>query len=241
MPVRSVSLFLVCTGVFFTSVQLSRAQEATSANLPDQFQTGEMIQIQKPKKKKKQSTSQSVATAAQDTAPVPEQPPAMEEVPTPIPPAVEKKVEPSRKATSIPPSQKPPSSTEQAPSAEEPATVAVPHERQTRPRRRSRPAPAVQPDATSISAPVPMSLSVAQSMAITAPLPEYTYEMKRRNLSGNGTCVVTVDTATGTVISATMFPSTGSPVLDKFTIQTFKSWRFKPGAASQLRIPISYE
>ena len=65
--------------------------------------------------------------------------------------------------------------------------------------------------------------------------------MKRRNLSGNGVCVVTVDTATGTVISATMFPSTGSQVLDKLTIQTFKSWRFKPGTVSQVRVPISYE
>ena len=38
-----------------------------------------------------------------------------------------------------------------------------------------------------------------------------------------------------------MFPSTGSQVLDKLTIQTFKSWRFKPGSVSQVRIPIAYE
>jgi TonB family protein len=99
----------------------------------------------------------------------------------------------------------------------------------------------LEPPAASVSETVPVSLSVAQSMAITAPLPEYTYEMKRRNLSGNGVCVVTVDTATGTVISATMFPSTGSQVLDKLTVQTFKSWRFKPGTLSQVRIPIAYE
>ena len=52
MPARGVSLLIVCTGVCFAGAQLSRAQEATSANLPDQFQTGEMIQVQKPKKKK---------------------------------------------------------------------------------------------------------------------------------------------------------------------------------------------
>jgi TonB family protein len=86
-----------------------------------------------------------------------------------------------------------------------------------------------------------MSLSVAQSMAITAPLPDYPYEAKRRNLTGSGTCVVTVDTATGTVTNATMFQSTGNPLLDKLTIQTFKSWRFKPGTLSQVRVPISYE
>ena len=77
-------------------------------------------------------------------------------------------------------------------------------------------------------------------MAITAPLPDYPYEAKRRNLTGSGICVVTVDTATGTVTNATMFQSTGSPLLDKLTIQTFKSWRFKPGTVSQVRVPISY-
>ena len=78
-------------------------------------------------------------------------------------------------------------------------------------------------------------------MAMTAPLPDYTYEMKRRNLTGSGTCVVTVDTSTGTVTNATMFQSTGSPLLDKLTLQTFKSWRFKPGTVSEVRVPISYE
>ncbi len=242
MPVRSMRLFIVCTGICFGGAQLSRAQEATSANLPDQFQTGEMMQIQKPKKKKGERSSRKIATVQQETAPVPEQMPVPEEVPAQVAPAEEKKVGPNRNTASMPPpTQKPAGSTEQGPSAEEPAVVAVPHERKARLRKRPRPAPAVQPEASTISAPVAMSLSVAQSMASTAPLPEYTYEMKRRNLSGSGTCVVTVDRMTGTVTGATMSQSTGSPLLDKQTIQTFKSWRFKPGAISQVRIPISYE
>lgn len=241
MPARGVSLFVVCTGICFASAQLSRAQEATSANLPDQFQTGEMIQIQKPKKKKGEKSSQKIATAKQDTAPVPEQAPGAEEVPAQSAPAEEKKIEPNRNTASMPPIQKPATPTEQAPSAEDSAVVAVPRERKTRPRKRARRAPAVEPEAPSISAPAAMSLSVAQSMATTAPLPEYTYEMKRRNLSGNGVCVVTVDPTTGAVTDATMSQSTGTPLLDKLTIQTFKSWRFKPGTVSQVRIPISYE
>ena len=52
MPARIVRAFVVCTGVCFAGAQVMQAQEATSANLPDQFQTGEMIQIHKPKKKK---------------------------------------------------------------------------------------------------------------------------------------------------------------------------------------------
>ena len=82
MPARTVSAFVVCTGVCFAGAHLMQAQEATSANLPDQFQTGEMIQIHKPKKKKAEPTSQIAATAPkQDTAPVPEQPLASEEGP----------------------------------------------------------------------------------------------------------------------------------------------------------------
>jgi periplasmic protein TonB len=235
-----VRAFVVCTGVCFAGAHLTQAQEATSASLPDQFQTGEMIQIHKPKKKKTEPSSQTVATAPkQDTAPVPEQTPAAEEVPTQIATAQEKKAEPDRSTASMPPSQKPAPTIEQASSAEEPEVVAAPAEKKHRSRKRPR--PAVQPEAATISAPVPMSLSVAQSMAITAPLPDYPYEAKRRNLTGSGTCVMTVDTATGTVTNATMFQSTGSPLLDKLTIQTFKSWRFKPGTVSQVRVPISYE
>ncbi|HEY3660960.1 MAG TPA: TonB family protein, partial [Candidatus Udaeobacter sp.] len=139
----------------------------------------------------------------------------------------------------MPPSQKPAPKIEDVSSAEEPAVLAVPAKKKHRLRKRSR--PVVQPDAVSFSAPVAMSLSVAQSMAITAPLPDYTYEMKRRNISGSGTCLMTVDTGTGRVINATMFQSTGTPLLDKLTIQTFKSWRFKPGTVSEVRVPISYE
>src|SRR4030095_7055841 len=128
MPARTVTVFFVCTGVCFTGAQLSRAQEAASANLPDQFQTGEMIQIQKPKKKKAEPNSQIAATAPkQNHAPVPEQtPPAAEEVPTQIAPAEEKKAQPNRNSVSMPPSQKPPPPTEQAPAAEESAVVVVP-------------------------------------------------------------------------------------------------------------------
>jgi len=240
MPARTVSVFVVCTGVCFAGAHLTRGQEATSANLPDQFQTGEMIQIQKPKKKTVEPTSRTIATAPkQNVAPVIEQTPTAEEVAAPVAPAEEKKAEPSPSTASIPPDQKPVTPSEQTPAAEEPEVVAVPAERKPRPRKRQR--LAAHQETTSISAPIPMSLSVAQSMAITAPLPEYTYEMKRRNLSGSGTCVVTVDTATGTVTDARMYPSTGSPLLDKLTTQTFKSWRFKPGTVSQARIPISYE
>ena len=240
MLARMVTAFIVCAGICFAGAHLTQAQEATSSNLPDQFQTGEMIQIHKLKKKKAGSTSKAVATAPQqDSAPVPEQPLASEEGTAQTAPVEAKKTEPDRSAASMPPNQKLAPTIEHASSAEEQEVVAVPAEKKHRPRKRPR--AAVQPEVASISAPVPVSLSVAQSMAITAPLPDYTYEMKRRNLTGSGTCVVTVDTATGTVTNATMSQSTGSQLLDKLTIQTFKGWRFKPGTVSEVRLPISYE
>jgi len=230
----------VCTGFAFAGAQVSQAQEATSANLPDQFQTGEMIQIQKPKKKKAEPPSQTLATVPkQNIAPSPEQAPVTEELPTQTTPTEEKKAEPVRSNASTSPSQKVAPVTEQASPAEESDTAVVVAEKKPRPKKRPR--PVVQPEVASIPEPVPMSLSVAQSMAISAPLPEYTYEAKRRNLTGNGVCVVTVDAATGRVTDARMYQSTGSSILDKLTVQTFKSWRFKPGTVSQVRVPISYE
>ena len=240
MAARIMIVCVVCIAAYFPAAPLTQAQEATSSNLPDQFQTGEMIQIHKSKKKKVEAISKTVATApTQDTAPVPEQPLSSEEGPAQIVPVAEKKAEPDRSPDSMPPSQKTAPTIEEASSAEQPEVVAAPVEKKHR--LRKRPRPAVQPEVATISAPVPVSLSVAQSMAITAPLPDYTYEMKRRNLTGSGTCVVSVDPATGTVTNATMFQSTGTPLLDKLTIQTFKNWRFKPGTVSEVRMPISYE
>jgi len=238
MRVRRVALTVAWTGVALVGAQLARAQEATSANLPDQFQTGEMIQIQKSKKKK--ANSQNPATAPnQDAAPVPEQPLAGEELPPLIVPSAEKKTE----ATPVPATMAsrgtpPPHPIEQPVSPEESALPTAPIRK---PRPKKRPPPHVESEVAGISEPVPMSLSVAQSMAISAPLPEYTYEMKRRNLSGRGICLVIVDPVTGRVTDARMSQSTGSTMLDKLTIQTFKTWQFKPGTLSEVRVPISYE
>jgi len=240
LPMRAtgVILAIVCAGVPFADVHVTRAQEATSANLPDQFHPWESTPASNSKKKKTQSSSQSLATAPkQNVPPAPQQTPATEELPT-VMPAEEKHPEPSQ-AVEAKTNLTSARVTKSAPPPEESAPEITPIE--NKPRAKKRPRPAVQSEATSVSAPVPMSLSVAQSMAISAPLPGYTYEMKRRNLTGNGICVVTIDTATGTVTNATMFQSTGSAMLDKLTIQSFKGWRFKPGTVSQVRVPISYE
>jgi len=240
MRVRREVLVVLCIGVTFAGAHRVQGQEAASANLPDQFQTGEMASTSKPKKKKTEPSSQTLATALKKNAPpVPEQTPAAEEPPPPNLPSEKKRAEPSPRSASSPPSQKPTVLTEQQSPAEDSAVAVAAVEKKPRPKRRPR--PAIQPEPASIPAPVPMSLSIAQSMAISAPLPEYPYEAKRGDLTGNGVCVVTVDPATGKVTDAAMAQSTGSRVLDKVTAETFKRWRFKPGTVSQVRVPISYE
>jgi periplasmic protein TonB len=239
MRVRGGILAVVCAGVALAGARVVRAQEATSAQLPDQFQTGAMTSHSKSKKKKAERNSQTLATAPkQNTPPPPQQTPPVQELP-PVLTTEEKKAEPSQAVEAKTLSLTPAHVTKSAAPPEESVPAIAPVERKPRSKRRSR--PPVQSEAASIPAPVPMSLSVAQSMAISAPLPEYPYEAKRRHLTGNGVCVLTVDTATGKVTDATMSESTGSRFLDKFTVQTFKDWRFKPGTVSQLRVPISYE
>ncbi len=210
MRLRPDLLVVLCISVAFAGAHWAQSQEAASAGLPDQFQTGEMASTSKPKKKKTEPSSQTLATVRkQNTAPLPEQTPAPEEPPPPNLPSEEKKAESSLRSASSPPSQKPTIVTEQQSPAEDLAVAVAPVAKKPRPKRRQR--PAIQPEPTSIRAPVPMSLSVAQSMAIRAPLPEYPYEAKRRDVTGSGVCVITVDPGTGKVTDATMERSTGVP------------------------------
>lgn len=78
-------------------------------------------------------------------------------------------------------------------------------------------------------------------MAVSAPLPEYPYQAKRTKITGNGVCIMTIDTASGKVTDAIMTQSTGDAILDKVTTNTFRRWRFKPGTLSQVRLPVDYE
>ncbi len=199
MRLHRATLAVLCTGVVLANVPLARAQDATSASLPEHAETGETVTTPRPKKKK---------------------------------------VEPSREIAATASSQKPVAVTEQVP-AEEPATPAMPVEK--KPRVKKRATPAAQPEAARSPAVTSLSLPAAQAMAVSAPLPEYPYQAKRAKITGNGVCIITVDTASGKVTDAMMAQSTGDGILDKATINTFRRWRFKPGTVSQVRVPIDYE
>jgi protein TonB len=86
----------------------------------------------------------------------------------------------------------------------------------------------------------PMSMSSAKINALSAPRPEYPYEARRSKITGSGVCVMTIDTGSGSVTSAEMAQSTGSPILDNAATSAFRRWRFKPGTVSKVRTPITF-
>jgi len=51
---------------------------------------------------------------------------------------------------------------------------------------------------------------------------------------------MTVDPVTGSVTSASMSRTTGSPFLDNAAIAGFKRWRFKPGTVSSVACLVSF-
>jgi TonB family protein len=88
--------------------------------------------------------------------------------------------------------------------------------------------------------PAAMSISSAKALAIYAPRPEYPRKAHSQRITGSGVCVVSVDPQSGSVTEASMAQSTGDPILDNSAISTFRTWRFKPGTVSKVRIPIEF-
>lgn len=198
---RGTLLSVVCTGIALAGSQLARAQDATSAILPERSEPVESVPTPIPKKRtSKASVEISAKTPSQKPAPVAEDTSRAEELATPAATTAEKKTRAKRRATS-----------------------------------------AAQPTASEFPVVGTMSMSAAKEMAISAPIPEYPYQARRASITGSGVCVMIVDTASGNVTSAVMAESTGNAILDKVTTDTFRKWRFKPGAVSQVRVPISYE
>lgn len=84
-----------------------------------------------------------------------------------------------------------------------------------------------------------MSISSAKALAINSPRPEYPYEARSHHTTGSGVCVVSVDPS-GAVTDATMTTSTGNAILDNSAVSAFRRWRFKPGVAPKVKIPLTF-
>src|SRR5437588_10789960 len=88
--------------------------------------------------------------------------------------------------------------------------------------------------------PASLRMPSARVLAVSAPRPEYPYEARRARITGSGIAVMVVDPANGVVTDALMSESTGSPALDNAAIAGFRRWRFKPGTASEVKVPITF-
>ena len=84
------------------------------------------------------------------------------------------------------------------------------------------------------------SISNTRALAVIAPRPEYPYEARRQRVTGSGTFAITVNPMTGNVTNVLISQSTGSPYLDNAALAAFRRWRFKPGSAPNVTVPITF-
>jgi protein TonB len=78
------------------------------------------------------------------------------------------------------------------------------------------------------------------ALAIHAARPQYPYEARTRGLTGRGLVLLNVNPQTGYVTSARMLQTTGHKILDDAAVEAFRQWRFKPGTATKVKIPITF-
>jgi TonB family protein len=76
-------------------------------------------------------------------------------------------------------------------------------------------------------------------VAIYAPRPHPTAEMRGKHLKGDGMFLLHVR-PDGTVSLVEIEQSTGQPILDKLSLDTFSAWRFKPTSFKRIKIPVTY-
>jgi periplasmic protein TonB len=73
----------------------------------------------------------------------------------------------------------------------------------------------------------------------SAPHPSYPYEARRAKQTGSGKFLITFDDS-GNATDVSAVQSTGSPILDQTTINTFMRWKCNPGAYHKVYVPITY-
>ena len=81
--------------------------------------------------------------------------------------------------------------------------------------------------------------SSARANWVSAPHPSYPYEARRAKQTGSGKFLITFDDS-GNATDVSTAQSTGSPILDQTSVNTFHRWRCKPGTYKKVRVPITY-
>ena len=82
--------------------------------------------------------------------------------------------------------------------------------------------------------------STKRGNLILANRPLYPYEARRHRITGSGIALLIVDPTDGDVTAVQMAQSCGNAILDNATLGAFRRWRFKPGTAPTVQVPITY-
>jgi TonB family protein len=85
----------------------------------------------------------------------------------------------------------------------------------------------------------PVTLDSIKATMVSMPHPSYPYEARRMRQTGAGKFRLHFD-ASGAVTDVDVRESTGSPMLDQTAASTFRRWRCRPGALTQVTVPITY-
>jgi TonB family protein len=76
--------------------------------------------------------------------------------------------------------------------------------------------------------------------AIYSPQPIYRAEWAKQGVTDKGIVLVMIDPKTGIVTGVRMLQSSGSEPLDGAVLKAYSKWRFKPGSAPQVKMPIEF-
>ncbi len=79
-----------------------------------------------------------------------------------------------------------------------------------------------------------------KTLVMYAPRPVYPYEARRQQIVGSGIALLSVDPTGGNVTGVRMTQGCGNIILDNATLDTLRRWRFKPGSAVSVEVPITY-
>ena len=80
----------------------------------------------------------------------------------------------------------------------------------------------------------------AKCVAIYAPPPKYPTLPNGKRPQGKGLFICHINPSTGWVRSVSVAESTGFAVLDAEAIACLRRWRFKPGCASDVKMPMTF-
>lgn len=87
----------------------------------------------------------------------------------------------------------------------------------------------------------PKFYAEAKGWLLWGPKPDYLWEARSRGQTGTCIAVVGIDPSSGKVTDVEIAQSTGYPILDRAVLDRLREWRFKPGAPSRVKIPVTFD